>query len=210
MNPTPFCFKIVCATQPFFVPFCRLLNTRFAHPFWFCLHYSITRPPLTTKLKMPKLAELLAERSRLSKRLNELKTRIEQNAKTDEGSDPAEKPLELLTEWRAVCDQLPKVICAINSCNNTAKLNGSGARLLCDAIAEREVLDRKIVGLSSIADAGLISHEGFRASTTKLQSHIPVAELRKEVDTLKTQRKLLESQIQSTNWTVEVDFVLGS
>ena len=153
---------------------------------------------------MPKLAELLTERSQLSKKLNDLKTRIEQNSKTDEGSQPAEDPLKLLEEWRTVIVRLPRVICAINSANNNGKLNGGGDKLLCDAIAEREVLDREIAGLKEIANSGLISHDGFRSSPLKLVSHIPVAKLREEIEQLVVKRQALEAQIQSSNWTIEV------
>jgi methyl-accepting chemotaxis protein len=93
-------------------------------------------PAKQRKLGM-KIAEALALRSDLQKRLEQLKQRLVRNARIQEGDAPAEDPIGLETELEEVAKQLTSMIQRINRTNAATQLV---PQTLADALAERDVL----------------------------------------------------------------------
>ena len=80
-----------------------------------------------------KLASALTERADLQKRIAELSTRLNNNAKVQEGENPSEDPKELLNELNKDFARLEELIARINKTNNETK---SGDLTLTDLIAK--------------------------------------------------------------------------
>jgi hypothetical protein len=107
-----------------------------------------------------KLAEALVVRADLAKRLEQLKARLQRNAKAQEGEDPAEKPDELVGEFEHVATDFAALIARINLTNAAASLNG---RSLTEALAERDVLRLRQAMYRDLAQAATITHRLQRA-----------------------------------------------
>ena len=71
-----------------------------------------------------KLAEALQERSDLSQRIAQLRSRLSMNATVQEGEKTAEDPLALLTELNLCIDQQEQLIAQINLVNSRTMVNG--------------------------------------------------------------------------------------
>ena len=68
-----------------------------------------------------KLANALAQRADLQRRMAQLGSRLMNNAKVQEGEQPAEEPKELLAELESLSAQLENLICRINLTNTAAR-----------------------------------------------------------------------------------------
>ena len=84
-----------------------------------------------------KIAEALALRADLQRRLEQLKQRLVKNARIQEGDAPEEDPAELQSELEKSARELTLLIQRINRTNAASRF---GAGTIADALAERDVL----------------------------------------------------------------------
>jgi hypothetical protein len=150
-----------------------------------------------------KLAEALIERAALQRRVEQLQARIVQNARYQEGEEPAEDAAALLQEASAALEDLRRLILAINL-TNAATVAADGQPLTA-ALATRDVLRKRHAILVAAADAASGSG-GYRQLRSELR-HIPalpVAGLRAEADDVARRIRHLESTIQQANWEVDL------
>ena len=84
-----------------------------------------------------KLAEALQERADLSIRIQQLRSRLENNALVQEGEQPAENPGELLRELDECTARLEWLIGRINLTNCSISLNG---QTLTELLAKKDAL----------------------------------------------------------------------
>ena len=148
-----------------------------------------------------KLAEALILRADLSKRLEQLRQRLTASALVQEGEEPAEDPQVLLSQLDQVTQELEALVARINLTNASRKKDG---RTLTELLARREVLQQKISVLQSLLDTA--SHRVNRGSRSevKIYSTVSVPELRKHTDELSKELRLLDTAIQSANWSVDL------
>lgn len=148
-----------------------------------------------------KLAEALILRSDLQNRLEQLRTRLKDNALVQEGETPAEDPAVLLAELEQSTGQLEALISRINLTNAAVKAEG---KTLTELLARREVLIQRISILHSMLDtAGKTVMRGSRMEV-KIRSTVDVAALRRQTDSLSEELRKLDTVIQSTNWLTEL------
>ena len=88
-----------------------------------------------------KLAEALQERADLNQRLEQLRSRLNENALVQEGEEPAEDPLELLQELDNVSSRLEQLISMINLANANTKKDSI---TITEMIAKKDVLKVRI------------------------------------------------------------------
>ena len=148
-----------------------------------------------------KLAEALILRGDLQKRLDQLRQRLCDNALTQEGEQPAEKPELLLKELNDCSAELENLIARINLTNAAARTQG---RTLTELLARREALSQKISILRSFLEAA--SRKVVRGSRNEVKvfSTVEVASLRKDLDDLSRELRILDTAIQSSNWLVDL------
>jgi len=110
-----------------------------------------------------KLAEALALRAEATRRIEQLRGRIIDNARYQEGEEPAEDATSLLTQSSQVCAELESLIRRINRTNASAHL---GAGTITDAIARRDVLKLRHGLITAAADAApqAVSAAGIASS----------------------------------------------
>ena len=148
-----------------------------------------------------KLAEALILRGDLQKRLEQLRQRLSDNALTQEGEKPAEDPRDLLKELSEGTAQLETLIARINLTNAGTRKDG---KTLTELLARREALSLKISILRSFLDAGSRRVNRSTRTEVRILSTVDVAEMRKEVDSMSQELRILDTAIQSSNWLTEL------
>ena len=148
-----------------------------------------------------KLAEALALRADLVKRLEQLKIRLTRVAKVQKGDQPAEDPAALIEEYEGAATELAQLITRINITNATAM---GGDQTLTAALAERDVLGLRQGMYRELAKAAAITQTVNTRSEVRFRSAIPVAATQKTADRLATQLRHLDTSIQEVNWTTNL------
>jgi len=148
-----------------------------------------------------KLAEALSIRKDLQTRIEQLKMRILNNVRVQEGEPPAEEPNELMKELDSCLQQLQELIFRINVTNMHAM---SGNKTLTQLMAERDVLTKRVQVLREVFNQASSSSERYSRSEIKYVSTIDVKALGKQVDKLSSRLRTLDVEIQSINFATEL------
>jgi len=154
-----------------------------------------------------KLAEGLALRADLARRMEQLRARIVASARYQEGEEPPEDASALLAEADAALDDLEVLIRRINRTNAVARIGADGT--LTDALARRDVLRLRHGMVTAAADAaaGRSQAGGIGRqlrSELKMLAALPVAQLRAQADGISRELRDLDVRIQRSNWEVDL------
>jgi hypothetical protein len=145
-----------------------------------------------------KIAEGLALRADLQKRLEQLKQRLVKNARIQEGDKPEEDPVELQAELEKSAEELTRLIQRINRTNAGSKF-GDGT--LADALAERDVLKIRYAAYRELATAASTTQARTTRSEVKYVSTVSVATTQRKADDLAKEYRELDTRIQEADWT---------
>lgn len=149
-----------------------------------------------------KLAEALQERADLNRRIEQIKSRLSNNAVVQEGEESAENPRELLEELNGCISELESFIARINLTNCKTLVNG---RSLTELIAKKDCLSIKLSAYRNlVSDASQLAHRAARTEI-KILSTVNVKELQKTVDGMAKELRMLDNEIQETNWKTELE-----
>jgi hypothetical protein len=149
-----------------------------------------------------KLAEALMLRADCQKRLGQLKSRLLNNVKIQEGDTPSETPQELFAELGRVTTDLRNLIKRINRTN--AATTFSAHMTLSDALAERDVLALERNMYMHLAETASSTRDRVMRSEIKYIATINVAEIQKHADELAKDYRKLDTSIQELNWQTEL------
>jgi uncharacterized protein DUF6847 len=152
-----------------------------------------------------KLGEALAQVSDLRKEIPRLQSRIQAVARYQEGSEPPEDTVALMTAARAAVADMAGLVRRINRTNAGTEI--SPGRTITDAIAERDRLGLLRNVITSAADAaGPDRYDLLRRTRSELvtKTDMPVRDLRAEADRLARDRRLLDAQIQQADWATDL------
>jgi hypothetical protein len=144
-----------------------------------------------------KIAEALALRSDLQKRLEQLKQRLIKNARIQEGDIPAEDPIGLGAELEEAARQLTSLIQRINRTNASTRF---GQQTLADALAERDVLKVRYNAYRELATAASTAQGRTTRSEIKFVSTVSVAATQRKADDLAKEYRELDTRIQEADW----------
>jgi hypothetical protein len=144
-----------------------------------------------------KVAEALAHRADLQRRLEQLKQRLVKNARVQEGDQPAEVPDELQTEFERCAGELISLIQRINRTNSSSRL---GVGTLADALAERDVLKIRQAAYRELAAAASTTQVRTTRSEVKFVSTVSVAAIQRKADNLAKDLRELDTRIQEADW----------
>lgn len=148
-----------------------------------------------------KLAEALQERADLNSKINELRSRLSNNATVQEGEAPAENPAELLSQLDECAARLEELMARINT-TNCATVTERGT--LTELIARRDCLTLRLSAYRNLVNEA--SCLAPRASRTeiKIVSAVDVKKLQKQADELAKELRLADNLIQQSNWLTEL------
>ena len=148
-----------------------------------------------------KLAEALILRADLQKRIDQLRVRLNNNAKVQENDEPSEKPEELLNELDSNINQLKVLIKQINKTNCVTVSNG---QTLADLIAERDTLTLKSNVLRGFLNIAGQKVNLYSTTEIKIMSTVDVPALQKELDLLSKKIRETDTELEQANWLTEL------
>ena len=148
-----------------------------------------------------KLAEALQERADHNRRIEQLRSRLLNNALKQEGEEPAENPDELLKQLNECIDAQQKLIAAINLANAKTEVDG---KTLTEMIAERDMLTIRINAYRDLINEASMTYQRARNSEIRILSAVNVKELQIKADALSHELRILDNKIQQTNWLTEL------
>ena len=148
-----------------------------------------------------KLAQALTLRKDLQVRMNLLASRLNDNAKVQEGQVPNEDPYALLKELDACHQEYVEIIKRINLTNTETIV---GDRRLGDLVVERDALI-KLVGLKRrfLSEASSLVTR-YSKTEIVIKSTVNVAQLQVEIDSMAREIRDRDTRIQELNWTTEL------
>lgn len=148
-----------------------------------------------------KLAEALNQRADLQKRIAQLRERLSNNVKVQEGDQPAERPEDLLAELSGSLKELENMIVRINRTNQETVWEG---KTLTEMIAGKDVLSLQLSVLRSALDAANVRSDRYSRNEIKFVRTIDVNVLQKKVDDLSRDLRELDSKLQQANWLTDL------
>ena len=149
-----------------------------------------------------KLAEALALRADVQKRLEQMRERLRMSALVQEGDQPPEDPQALLAELERMLADLTRLVARINRTNLATQL--ADGTSLTDALARRDTLALHQSILKSVVDAASARIDRYTRSEIRRMATVDVAALRRQMDEMAQQRRELDTTIQAANWTTEL------
>ena len=158
-----------------------------------------TNEEVTSKMK---LAEALARRADLQKRIEQMRGRLQQSALVQEGENPPEDPEELLGESEGMLAELEDLVGRINRTNLEATL--ADGRTLTAALAERDALALRYGLLSGLVRMASERVPRYGRNEIRVLSTVNVAEKRRQMDQLALRRRDLDTRLQQANWTTDL------
>lgn len=149
-----------------------------------------------------KLAEALQERADLNSRIYQLRQRIEENLKVQEGDEPDMDVNELMKEHDDVVNQLTTLVTKINLTNCSVKDNEG--RTITELLSKRDSLKLMLSTYQGIIECSGSRNHRISRSEIKLLSTIKVADVKTKLDAISKQFRLIDSSIQQLNWQVDL------
>lgn len=148
-----------------------------------------------------KLAEALSLRADLQKTIAQLKSRLKECSKVQEGDDPSENPDEVLALLEKKFPELENLIYRINYTNMHTNSDGMN---LTRMIAQKDVLTLRISALREVLHYVVERETRFTRSEIKYIRYLDIAKLRKQIDSLSQELRLLDVKLQSLNWSTDL------
>ena len=148
-----------------------------------------------------KLAEALQERADLNRSIEQLKSRLNNNALVQEGETTAENPEQLKRELDGALERLTYLITHINLTNCETKVNG---QTLTELIAKKDTLTLKIALYKGIVHTASQTAYRARGTEIKIKATVSVADWQSEINKLAKELRLLDNKLQETNWHTDL------
>ncbi len=148
-----------------------------------------------------KLAEALQQRADLTRRIAQIANRLNQNAKKQEGTEPAEDPQELKAELARCIAEENSLIARINLTNSRVRVEG---KTLTEWLSERDSLKKHAQILNSFCSEASATVDRYSAKEIRILSTVDVRALRTECDRLSAEWRRVDTLIQAANWRYEL------
>jgi hypothetical protein len=150
-----------------------------------------------------KLAEALAQRAAMQARMTRIANRATQNARFQEGDQPAEDPNALLAEYDRLVDELTGLIVRINTTNLATEVEPGLS--MTAALALRDGFRMRHRVRTELADAASQAQDRFTRTELRYVPAVDVRALRQEADDAAQRAREVDILIQEVNWTTELD-----
>ena len=150
-----------------------------------------------------KLAEALAHRADVQRRIEQMRVRLQKSALVQEGESPPEDPQELLDETERLISELEGYVRRINRTNLSATL-ADGETTLTDALARRDALTLRYGTLKTLVSTASDRLPRYGRAEIRILPAVEVGPLRRRMDELARQRRELDTSIQQANWAIDL------
>lgn len=143
------------------------------------------------------LAEDLQMRADIKTRISQLHSRLNDNAKVQEGEAPAEDPLRLIELLNAECSAYEELIRRINLTNAATVLDG---QTLTALLARRDALSLELSIMRDFLRQASQRIDRYSKTEIKIFSTVDVTAMQKTVDAKSKELRQLDAAIQKLNW----------
>ena len=144
-----------------------------------------------------KLAEALQERADLRSKIDDLRSRLANNALVQEGETTAEDPEELLQALDAAVLRTEELTARVNKTNC---LTREGDK----SVTELNALSLQLSIYRNIINEASQTARRARGTEIKVVSAVNVRELQKKADHLAQELRKTDNRIQELNWKTEL------
>ncbi|MFQ7114290.1 DIP1984 family protein [Hallella bergensis] len=149
-----------------------------------------------------KLAEALAIRKDTQRKIEQLRSRLLNNVRIQEGEAPSEDPSELMKELDSCLNRLQTLIFRINKTNMHTQDRG---KTLTELMAEKDVLALRISSLRDVFNKASESQERYSRSEIKVVTTIDIKALGRQIDQYSKQLRELDIRIQGLNFSTDLE-----
>ena len=143
------------------------------------------------------LAEALQLRPDIKTRIAQLHSRLNDNAKVQEGEAPAEDPLRLIELLNAECSAYEELIRRINLTNAATVLDG---QTLTALLARRDTLSLELSIMRDFLQQASQRIDRYSKTEIKILPTVDVTAMQKTVDAKSKELRQLDAAIQKLNW----------
>lgn len=144
------------------------------------------------------LAEALQMRADIKTQIAQLHSRLNDNAKVQEGEAPAEDPLRLIELLNAECSAYEELIRRINLTNAATVLDG---QTLTALLARRDTLSLELSIMRDFLQQASQRIDRYSKTEIKILPTVDVTAMQKTVDAKSKELRQLDAAIQKLNWT---------
>lgn len=148
-----------------------------------------------------KLAEALSRRSALMEKSQQLRSRLKDCIKVQEGDEPTEDANQVIEELDQTLDELQKLIYRINLTNTNAVVDG---RNLTSLLAERDVLSMRTKTLYEGLKYLTEQEARYGRMEIKYVRVVNAKEFRKLHDHSASRLRELDLKIQALGWSTDL------
>ena len=149
-----------------------------------------------------KLAQALIERKAIKTNMEELKKRIYQNAKIQEGDSSIESPLDLMDELDIEIQRYTAIICRINETNNATQIDENLSMM--EAIIQKDMLHLKYLVFKNLGDKAVVKEDRYSRREIKYVPNVDIPTVRKKLNAVAKEYRELDMKIQECNWNTEL------
>lgn len=143
------------------------------------------------------LAEALQLRADIKTRISQLHSRLNDNAKVQEGEAPAEDPLRLIELLNAECSAYEELIRRINLTNAATVFEGETLTAL---LARRDTLSLELSIFRDFLQQASQRIDRYSKTEIKILPTVDVTAMQKTVDAKSKEFRQLDAAIQKLNW----------
>ena len=143
------------------------------------------------------LAEELQMRADIKTRISQLHSRLNDNAKVQEGEAPAEDPLRLIELLNAECSAYEELIRRINLTNAATVFEGETLTAL---LARRDTLSLELSIMRDFLQQASQRIDRYSKTEIKIRPTVDVTAMQKTVDAKSKELRQLDAAIQMLNW----------
>ena len=148
-----------------------------------------------------KLAEALSRRASLTEKIQQLKTRLKDCVKIQEGDSPTETPEDVIQELDDTLSELRDLIYRINLTNTRTMVDGQSLTYL---LAKRDMQAMKARTLSEGLNQLTEREDRYNRNEIKYVRTVDVREFRKLYDKSASKLRELDLKIQSIGWITDL------
>lgn len=158
-------------------------------------------PPGILIINRMKLAEALSRRAALSEKVQQLKVRLNDCIKVQEGDTPPETPEEVVAALDDTLRELRNLIYKINITNSRTFIDGESITSL---LALRDVESMKARTLADTLRNLTAREDRYNRNEIKYVRTVDVNDFRRMTDRCAAELRQLDLKIQSLSWTTDL------
>lgn len=144
-----------------------------------------------------KLAEALQIKKDLNLKISNIKRRLENNARVQDGVEPAENPRQLFKELEYVIKSYEEYTSRINLTNSKVEIDGE---TLTQLLARRESLKLKVSAYDTFIENGSELTDRYSNTEIIVRPTLDINEIQKRRDLIAKDLRKLDYKIQETNF----------